>query len=518
MKKTYFFVLSILAIITFLILYPENLARASDDKARIITGKATNDQFKNWKITFNQPVAPSTVSNEKVIIYDNLKNKVEETELVMTDENKLIVYAPKKGYKPGRYLMEIKDLYSMKGKKIKPTKFQFTVERNYVVQKHIIDYKEPIDFPEKVKLNVQGEDKEYKVSWDREDVQILGNNEYVVSGQVKDKNTVVYMKFLVDELYIKDYVERIGSSLTAEVQGDKELRDAKVVEFFMKNLYNADSLTIDKLIVDHINSSSTQQLMDVILRRMIGEIQFNKESKEEKEIVACLSDMMVARAFINLSDTASAAKKCSDTIFTYLEDTLDIDKSDVTAENINTASKYIESYDKTLSDYSYALSKGVNGINGYWFLYSDDAYGKPNDSMSSLLYLKEKDDEIKGNIYRVVPDLNNAEFKNKIEGQFNKQDMLVSLKEYLGKDEFNAYVKYFDNHTLKYSDGYYRPISFSPEKLSGKFTVNGYGRYEMVYLNELNIKLIRVKKPKSLFYNEFDYLKDLKNAYIGYAY
>ena len=322
----------------------------------------------------------------------------------------------------------------MKGKKIKPTKFQFTVEGNYVAQKHIIDYKEPIDFPEKVKLNVQGEDKEYKVSWDREDVQILGNNEYVVSGQVKDTNTVVYMKFLVDKLYIKDYVERIGSSLTAEVQGDKELRDAKVVEFFMKNLYNADSLTIDKLIVDHINSSSTQQLMDVILQRMIGEIQFNKESKEEKEIVACLSDMMVARAFLNLSDTASAAKKCSDTIFTYLEDTLYINKSDVTAENINTASKYIGRYDETLSDYSYAFSKGVNGINGYWFLYSDNVYDKQNESVSSLLYLEEKDDEIKGNIYRVVPVLNNAEFKSKIEGQFNKQDMLVSLKEYLGKD------------------------------------------------------------------------------------
>lgn len=78
------------------------------------------DQFKEWTVTFNEEIKPSTINKANIYVKDHLGHKIDTTPAIGPDKKTIIVAPPGDGYSSqSDYTLYIENIQSVEGTKLK---------------------------------------------------------------------------------------------------------------------------------------------------------------------------------------------------------------------------------------------------------------------------------------------------------------------------------------------------------------------------------------------------------------
>lgn len=472
--------------------------------------QTTTNQHKSWTITFNKQLKEESVHEKNIFLVDVAAEKKFYTDLILgKDGRSIIVKAPTNGYVKGEYLLAIHGVQSITEEIIEPTAFNFLVEPQVV---HIKDIEEIINLPETIEIVEEGKVKEEKVDWNLDALEKVDTYTFEIKGTVYNTSKEVAVQVILDEVYFTTLLNNLLAPVTPTGDNSEGYRNAKLIEFLLKELVQnpENFLQLDALVTAHLKGTVESTVLKVMANEFLNKYVFDASVKEEKQISACLSDLIVAQMTLSSVDAGVSAQKCVENIFDYIYKTFDLDPKDVTGDTLDAIQLKTDDHPK-FRDASVALKDKVDGMEGYWLaVYTKGVIDK------DLYVLKEnKKGEIEGTRYMIHYGEEN---ERKVKGH-RTEDKII-LTSYYGEEAFNRYMKnVYGIKNAKYlGDDYYTNTStISNDNLkTGHHTMismdrSGNPNYN---LTAESIKYIRVEKPPfKLFYNNFDYLEDLKYRY-----
>lgn len=118
------------AVLFFMFLLIPKTTLATDGNYKIWGSKNDVDTNKQWTITFNYKLNPSTINNQNIKVTDESNNSV-NTVVTAYDGKTVKVDAPKGGYTPGKtYTLKMENISSGENKKLsEPIKMPFTIKK-----------------------------------------------------------------------------------------------------------------------------------------------------------------------------------------------------------------------------------------------------------------------------------------------------------------------------------------------------------------------------------------------------
>ncbi|WMJ16493.1 Ig-like domain-containing protein [Geobacillus proteiniphilus] len=258
-----------------------------------------------------------------------------------------------------------------------------------------------------------GEMGKAKVTWDYNHLQTIDKGVYEVKGKVSGTNKLAVLKILVDELYITDTIKTYINNLTAPIisentKNGEEVRNAKLFEFLVQQFVHhpEDLINRENLIRAHLINSAKNTAFKQITKAFLDKY-FDRKNPQEREISNCLSELITARAFGEITDLHVSTNKCLNNIFSYIEKSIGMDLEsfdpsylDTIAFNENKTPKFkdIVSKFKSYRDYKPPKAKkpeenGNYDLTGLWKVGEKHWWG---DDVRLILDLTQYGNDIKG--------------------------------------------------------------------------------------------------------------------------
>lgn len=121
---------SIKIVIFALLFFSISLTIGADDNYEIYEKKVSDDVWKNWEVTFNEPLEAATVNNETVFILNSFKRKV-PTEVRLSSDGKVIFIKPLQIFLPDQeYQIIVENIMSVNNERLSPSvKIPFVIEK-----------------------------------------------------------------------------------------------------------------------------------------------------------------------------------------------------------------------------------------------------------------------------------------------------------------------------------------------------------------------------------------------------
>ncbi|MEK4532112.1 hypothetical protein [Solibacillus sp. FSL K6-1554] len=475
--------------------------------------QTTDNSYKVWTVKFNKLLNKESIHNNNIYVMDVKKNKKIQTNIIMgKDGYSIMVEAPPNGYSEGEYTMFIQGVMSRSNETVKSTKFPFSVVPLSIV---LTNVSQNILIPQTLDTLHNDAVKTMSIEWNYEEIKEINESTYQVKGTIQNTSKVITLQVVLDSLYFTTFTNNLLAPVVPIGDSEEGYRDAKLLEFLYKELIqNSKNLVQpDLLVASHLKGTIHSTLFKSMANEYLDSTVFDTAIKEEKEISSCLSDLIVARAFLLPVDAGVSSEKCIEMIFDYIDASYKLDAEDISVETIDALQ--LEYNIKTFNDFSVALKNEVDGMSGYWLkLYTDFSFN------AELYVLEEKEwGQIQGKRYLI--HVGDEDIRN-VEGLHTADR--ITLTSVWDKETFMRYMKnIYNTTTAKYLGDNYYSNTTTITNVSSKtgthslLTVNRDGS-AIKNTSPSKVELIRLKEPSfwqtlNPFYDNFDYLEDMKNRY-----